>query len=165
MTPEEFEHIARKLRPKLNSIGLDFFSDRDMADDVTQEVLMRLWIMRERIAIRLGVEALASRMAKNICVSEWRKRKTRISSDTSGPPVDGYQQPTAMEDSDNRRLLENAISRLTPTEARLYRMRHLSDMDLAEMETVTGIKSRSISAMLSTARRKLLEAIRQQGGL
>ncbi len=165
MTPEEFEHIANKLRPKLKSIGRDFFSDRDMADDVAQEVLMRLWIMRERIDVRLGVEALASRMAKNICVSEWRKRKTRITAGIYAPPPDICRQPTAMEDSDNRRMLEKAIGCLTPTEARLYRMRHMADMELAEMETVTGIKSRSISAMLSAARRKLLEAIRQQGGL
>ena len=103
MTPEEFEHIANKLRPKLKSIGRDFFSDRDMADDVAQEVLMRLWIMRERIDVRLGVEALASRMAKNICVSEWRKRKTRLAADMSAPPPDSCRQPTAMEDSDNRR--------------------------------------------------------------
>ena len=69
MTIETFEHIARKLRPLLQSIGHRFFADPSRADDVAQEVLMRLWLMRERVNVEQGVEPLAVRMAKNYCVN------------------------------------------------------------------------------------------------
>ena len=69
MTIETFEHIARELRPLLQSIGHRFFADPSRADDVAQEVLMRLWLMRERVNVEQGVEPLAVRMAKNFCAS------------------------------------------------------------------------------------------------
>ena len=49
MTQQEFEHIAQQLRPKLLNIGRQFFNDGDYAEDIAQETLMRLWLLRERI--------------------------------------------------------------------------------------------------------------------
>lgn len=68
-----------------------------------------------------------------------------------------------MAESDNSRILQMAVSRLTPSEQRLYRMRHEMEMDLGEIAAVTGIGARSLSAMLSTARRKMLETIKKEG--
>ena len=55
MTTEEYELIARKLRPRLFSIGREFFGDSDTAEDIAQETLMRLWVMRGRVAADTGV--------------------------------------------------------------------------------------------------------------
>lgn len=160
MTEEEFEHIIPVLRPKIYSVGRAFFADRDMADDVAQEVLMRLWVMRSRIDVRFGAEALAVRMAKNICVSEWRRQKTRNAA--GGYSATETTQQMTLEDSDNSRLLEQAIGRLTKAEQRLYRMRHEKGMDITEITAITGIAPRSVSVMLSGARRKLLDMMRKQ---
>ena len=79
MTHDAFEHIARELRPKLLHIGVRFFGNNATAEDIAQETLMRLWLIRERIDLQVGIEPLALRMAKNLCVSEWRKRQVRQS--------------------------------------------------------------------------------------
>lgn len=76
MTTEEFEHLMRRLRPKLLGIGRKMFADSTMAEDVAQETLMRLWMMRERIDSAGGAEALAVRIARNVCVSEWRRKQS-----------------------------------------------------------------------------------------
>jgi len=49
MTHDAFEHIARELRPKLLHIGVRFFGNNATAEDIAQETLMRLWLIRERI--------------------------------------------------------------------------------------------------------------------
>ena len=77
MTQQEFEHIVPRLRPRLKDIGRQFFGNEEMAEDIAQETLMRLWMLRERIAPQTDIEPLAVRMAKNLCVSEWRKQKVR----------------------------------------------------------------------------------------
>ena len=69
MTQQEFEHIAQQLRPKLLNIGRQFFNDEDCAEDIAQETLMRLWLLRERIEQQIGIVPLAIRMAKNITIS------------------------------------------------------------------------------------------------
>ena len=168
MTTEEYELIARKLRPRLFSIGREFFGDSDTAEDIAQETLMRLWVMRGRVAADTGVEVLAVRMARNVCVSEWRRRKVRLAvSDlsTAAAQPDTSDTDSIMAEHDNARLLKTAVGRLTPTEQRLYRMRHELDMDISQITAATGIGERSVSAMLSKARRQLLEMIKRGGCL
>lgn len=165
MTTEEFEYIARTLRPRLFSVGREFFGNDGMADDVAQEALTRLWLARSRIDTQTNVEALAVRMAKNICVSEWRKQKVRRNLDIGGETATHNSAQAEMDDRDNRLLLEKAMRRLTGTEQRLYRMRHETEMDIGQIAAVTGIQPRSISAILSAARHKLLDMLKKQGGI
>ena len=63
-----------------------------------------------------------------------------------------------------KRLYE-AIEHLNPAEQRLFRMRHEAEMDIQQISIATGIGVRSISAMLSTAKRKLIEILTQKGGI
>ena len=79
MTQQEFEHIAQQLRPLLLHIGQQFFGNSDNAEDIAQETLMRLWQLRDRIEQKVELEPLAIRMAKNLCISEWRRRQVRNS--------------------------------------------------------------------------------------
>jgi RNA polymerase sigma factor (sigma-70 family) len=165
MTIKEFEHIAIVLRPSLKDIGRQFFGDDDNAEDVAQETLMRLWMLRERINPEMGTEALAIRMAKNLCVSEWRKQKVRhgkvLQAEFSSH--EDIQRDVELKEEIGR--LRQAISQLKPTEQRLFRMRHEAEMDIRQIAAATGIGVRSISAMISAAKRRLLEILNPKGGL
>lgn len=162
MTTQEFEHIARMLRPRLVGVGRDFFGHGMEAEDVAQEVLMRLWVMRNRIDTKLGAEGLAVRMAKNICVSEWRKRRVRHNSLPGYATKCDADQHSKLEESDNRLLLAEALQKLPPTERRLFKMRQELEMELPQMAAITGIGERSLSSMLSAARRKVMAHIMKQ---
>lgn len=164
MDNHEFENIAHTLRPRLLDVGQQFFGRRDAAEDIAQETLMRLWLLREHIDWQGGVEPLAVRMAKNLCVSEWRKRQLRQTAPPQQEPVADETTTRRMEASDEIAQLRRAVSRLKPAEQRLFRMRHELEMDLSEIAAVTGISPRSASAMLSTAKRKLLEILTKKGG-
>ena len=164
MTPQEFEHIVPELRPRLKDIGRQFFGDEDTAEDIAQETLMRLWMLRDRIDAQTGIEPLAVRMAKNLCVSEWRKQKVR--QDTLQVTCNAHEDiHHNVELKDEIARLRQAVSQLKPAEQRLFRMRHEAEMDIQQISAATGIGVRSISAMLSTAKRKLLELLNPKGGL
>ena len=164
MTPQEFEHIVPELRPRLKDIGRQFFGDEDTAEDIAQETLMRLWMLRDRIDAQTGIEPLAVRMAKNLCVSEWRKQKVR--QDTLRVACNAHEDiHHNVELKDEIARLRQAVSQLKPAEQRLFRMRHEAEMDIQQISAATGIGVRSISAMLSTAKRKLLELLNPKGGL
>ena len=74
MTRSEFEHIAAQLRQRVLKTGLDFFGNREDAEDVAQETMVQLWRYLEHIDAGRNVEALAVRVAKNCCVSISRKQ-------------------------------------------------------------------------------------------
>lgn len=164
MTQQEFEHIVPRLRPRLRDIGRQFFGNEEMAEDIAQETLMRLWMLRERIEPQTDIEPLVVRMAKNLCVSEWRKQKVRqwnvlpIESTTH----EDIQRNVELKEEIAR--LQKAVGQLKPAEQRLFRMRHEAEMDIQQISVATGIGVRSVSAMLSTAKRKLLEILNPKGG-
>ena len=164
MTQQEYEHIAPRLRSRLKDIGRQFFGNEDMAEDIAQETLMRLWMLRERIKAQMDIEPLAVRMAKNLCVSEWRKQRVRQGNILPIEPTTHEDIQRNVELKEEIARLQKAVSLLKPTEQRLFRMRHEAEMDIQQISSVMGIGVRSVSAMLSTAKRKLLEILNTKGG-
>jgi RNA polymerase sigma factor (sigma-70 family) len=165
MTQQEYEHIVPRLRPRLKDIGRQFFGDEEMAEDIAQETLMRLWMLRERIEPQLDIEPLAVRMAKNLCVSEWRKQKVRQGNALQSEPTTQEDILHYVEQKEEVARLLKAVNQLKPAEQRLFRMRHEAEMDIQQISAVTGIGARSVSAMLSSAKRKLLDILNPKGGL
>ena len=165
MTRQEYEHIVPELRPRLKNIGRQFFGNEGIAEDIAQETLMRLWMLHERIASLTDIEPLAVRMAKNLCVSEWRKQKVRQGKDLEVelPALEDIQHDMELKEEIKR--LYQAVSQLKPAEQRLFRMRHEAEMDIQQISAMTGIGARSISAILSTTKRKLQEILTKKGGI
>ena len=164
MTQQEFEHIAPKLRPLLLHIGQQFFGNSDSAEDIAQETLMRLWQLRDRIEQEVELEPLVIRMAKNLCISEWRRRQVRNSVSLSKQEaVTNETISRQLEANEAIAQLRSALTRLKPAEQRLFRMRHELEMDVTEISAVTGIAPRAVSAMLSAAKRKLFEILNPKG--
>ena len=148
------------MRPRLLSLARQFSGSSEQADDVAQEALLRLWLLRHRVADEQQAEALCVRMAKNICVSEWRRRKTATS--TAATPVLAEEmQPLATEE--NTRMLQLAIGTLPPQEQRLFRMRQELQMDIGQIAATTGLLPRSVSAIVSVARKKIITQLKKGG--
>ena len=124
---------------------------------------MRLWLLRDRIAPQADVEPLAVRMAKNLCVSEWRKQQVRQGQAVQVEFVAHCDIQRDVELKEDIDRLRQAVNQLKPAEQRLFRMRHEAEMDISQIASATGIGERSVSAMLSTAKRKLQEILTQKG--
>jgi len=165
MTTQEYEETAHKMRTQLLQLGRQFFNDEELAADAVQEALLRLWLLRERVSSTSHARALLVRMTKNVCVSEWRRRQRQ-----GAVPADGLcgllsEEIQPMADDDNQRFLQLAIRTLTPQEQRLFRMRHELEMDVPQIAAATGLMARSVSAIVSTARHKIVEQLKIGGFL
>ena len=151
------------MRPQLLKLGFSFFSDEELAADAAQEALLRLWLLREQVADTSHAEALLIRMTKNVCVSEWRRKQKMgfLPSLEMDNVLAEEMQP--MADDDNARQLASAIQSLTSTEQQLFRMRHELEMDIPQIAAVTGLLPRSVSQVVSVARRKIVEQLKKGG--
>lgn len=149
------------MRVRLKEVGHTFFRDEDRGEDVAQEVLMRLWLMRDRFDDTDVTEALLVRMAKNVCVSLWRRRSPITEAMNDALPAFTDLQP--LEEDESMVALQEAIRELQPNEQRLFRMRHEMDMDISQIASVTGILPRSVSAIVSGARHKIIDRLKKGG--
>lgn len=162
MTEEQYITHVDSLRPLLLRVGREFFRNEEEAEDISQETLLRLWLLRDRLPEGNELRALALRIARNVCVSQWRRQQLRRHA--SLPMADAVQPAVnddSMENAENNRLLQEALAHLTPSERRLFRLRQESEMSLPLVASLTGMHPRSISAKLSAARRKIFEYIKR----
>ena len=161
MTRSEFEHIAAQLRQRVLKTGLDFFGNREDAEDVAQETMVQLWRYLEHIDAGRNVEALAVRVAKNCCVSISRKQNkfrtdTAAVADSSLFTLHSSLSPEAqLEAKDTQRMLSESIALLKPRERELFEMRQIEGLSTEEIAEQTGIPKPSITAMVSAARKKV----------
>ena len=162
MTCSEFEHIAEQLRHRVLRVGLDFFGSREDAEDAAQETMMQLWRYLEHIDAGQNVEALAVRVAKNCCVSLYRRQqRDRLAPDPSHDGTD-VSPHELMEAKDMQRMLSEALDLLKPRERQLFEMRQLEGLSTDEITKRTGIPKPSVTAMVSAARKKVFTELRRR---
>lgn len=165
MTQVEFEHIASELRPSMWKVGMDFFGSADDAEDVAQESLVQLWQYAEKLDAGRNIGGLAIRIAKHCCVDMQRKRRgntielmpaheREIGTDAS--PHEQLEQTEATE------LLQRLVEELNPRERELFKLRQLDGLSNDEIASRTGIPKASIQVMVSRARKKIYEELRNR---
>lgn len=159
MKATEFGNIAHELRPLMMKVAMDFFHNREDAEDAVQEVLLNMWKREWKPGD--NIEALAIVGTKNMCVSIWRKQKLRrtLLIDDSHDTISTANVDDELIAQDQVRMLEEAIGKLPRSEQRLIRLKQEADMGTAEISAITGIPVRSVSTMMASARRKLLKLL------
>ena len=151
MTQTEFEHLLLQTRDKMMLVAMSFFHNREDAEDVVQEVCMR---MLER-GWKSGdnTEALLIKATKNLCVSVWRRQKLRETEPLIMPSEASADTPLLQQEQ--RKQLEQAIAELTPSEQRFIRMKG-EELSIEEIAEQTGVSKRTASTMLWQAKKRLL---------
>lgn len=154
MTEQEFEHVVPRLRPLIRRVGLDFFSSADDAEDVCQESLIRLWTYCEQLDARRNLDALAVKVAKNVCVSIYRSSKQHqpLTDIHPSPNADEADAPLRQKEANEK--IDASLARLAPRERDLIRRRYMDDQTVDEIAHDTGIAKPSVKSILSMAKKK-----------
>ena len=163
MTRSEFEQIAAQLRQKVLKTGLDFFGNKEDAEDAAQDTMVQLWRYLEHIDAERNVETLAVRVAKNCCVSMYRRQRPQT--DVQGVKLNAELEASPQEEleaKDAQRMLDETLSLLKPRERQLFDMRALMGLSVDEITQQTGIPKPSVTAMVSAARKKVFTELKRR---
>lgn len=129
--------------------------DGQEAEDVVQEAMLKLWLMRDGLEPPLS--GMASVIVRNLCIDSLRRRKTFISTDFLAE---------AEEPGDNSEQIERMMQQLDalPSAQRtILRMRYLEGRHLSEIAQITGSSEvavrKSLSRARSNMRRRMIAAL------
>lgn len=159
MDTTAFQQIAAEVRPRLLSLCRRFFDRQEMAcdaEDAVQETLLRLWQMRDRLGDYRSPEALATLIAKNVCIDMWRLSRSRHDALSETLCVAASEQadhPAIAHDT--ARVLAQAMLRLPATQRRMLEMR-AEGMTMAEIAAACAVAPASAKSMICSARRLLM---------
>lgn len=169
MAPAEFSPIALKLRPRLMALGLSFFGDEEAAEDAAQEALLRLWTAWQGLPAEEDAERLAVRLTKHACIDAKRRMHTELlvpmANKTTKTEASQTTAADMLQEREMREAVVQAVSHLRPSERRLWTMFAEAQMETTQIAAATGIDVRTVSAMLSSARRKIKNELKKGGWL
>ena len=162
MEQKDFEAMAPQLRQRIvgmvRKLSADS-GDTDLADDVAQDTLLKLWSMRDRLDAYTSVEALAMVIARNRAIDLLKRVSALRSCDIAD--IDISDTAVSAEDaiisteSENRAM--SLLASLPSGQQAVLRMRHVDGMEISEIAAVTGSTPNAIRVTLSRARQNIKE--------
>ncbi|MBQ6050249.1 MAG: sigma-70 family RNA polymerase sigma factor [Bacteroidaceae bacterium] len=165
--------LVTELRQIAVARAMSLFDDKDDAEDVAGEVLLKLWERHKDLRDNADqVRHLADRMARNLALNLLQHRRRhpilrilyRQDSDEEGkgniPDIPDWSTPQQyIEDKEANSIGQRAMSQLPYNWRRIVEMREREDMSFAEIAQVMGTSESSCRGMMSKARQRMLQLI------
>lgn len=167
MDEQEFERLAAELRKKAIATSLACGADAMQAEDVAQDVLLRLWQMRNTLNRYSSLEALVVVMTRNMLVSMHRKDHSVpiMSVNHKNLPSQLISPDESIISSQEVSWLNETIKRLPSTQYAVLHMRQVECLSYNEIAQRLGIENSTARSLLSRARIKLLDEIKKRNKL
>ena len=115
MTQEEFTCKASEIRAKAVSIAERFGYGTDDAEDIAQDVMLRLWSLREQLTDATHLNASAILTTKRACIDRWRTTRQYKELDEATPLMDDDTPHDHLEYAELEQWLYKQIDSLPST--------------------------------------------------
>jgi RNA polymerase sigma-70 factor (ECF subfamily) len=165
MEDREFRDKVLPLNGRLFQFSLRILQNRHDAEDVVQEICMKLWDGRANLPEIKSIEAYAFRMTRNLCLDRIKKKKPQYYDDRQ-PGSGGFERMEQSKDPSGHLELKDTMQRVhliiegLPEQQRtLVQLRDIEGLEYEEISEITGMEVNAIRVGLSRARKKLRESI------
>jgi RNA polymerase sigma-70 factor (ECF subfamily) len=160
---EAFEPLVTPYRGPLLALATRLTRNREEALEVAQEALLRAFRSLGRFDLSLSFRNWLFQIAANEARDRYRKRTREQAAfkDVAGGAA-AAPDPEAGHDREELRTgIMRSLAALSPREREVFVLRDLEELDIEETSRVLGCSGISVRVNLSSARRKLREAIRR----
>jgi RNA polymerase sigma factor (sigma-70 family) len=166
---QHFGDIVEKYRHQIYTLSYYYLGNREDAEDVTQDVLMRLWKNWKKVDDR-RLQAWLVRVAKNACIDTARKRERYRAIVAEGDydvasarAVDAQHDPGApAELSDLQEQLKLALAKINEPYRSIIILREIQQMTYTEISEALEIPLNTVKVYLHRGRRLLRDQLRER---
>ncbi len=157
MDLQAFKQHILPVRDKLFRLAKNFLRNREEAEDLLQDVLLKLWTNKQNLDTYQSVEALAMTTTRNLCLDRLKALKHRRTADIDGCEIDsGYAAPDQLtEAADSESLLQRLLDALPEQQRYVLHLREVEGYSYEEMEELTGLSVNNLRVILSRARKSM----------
>lgn len=129
------------------------------AEDVVQDVYIKLWTMREKLSLITNHEAYANTMTRNLCLDRLRSPAYRSSASDAAEALSAETTDPALQADrhDELKMVFRMVDRLPQRQREIFRLRHFSEFSLREIGQITGLSPVNIRVQLTRAQKHLRE--------
>jgi len=126
------------------------------AEDIIQEVFLKLWLMRDELGKYDSVEALSVTMTRHLCLNRLKVNPFEREDLNGIVLIDENLSPDEqLEQKDSVVHVMRIIDRLPGLQQAVLRMKHIEGLEVDEIAALTGTAPEAIRMNLSRARKKV----------
>ena len=160
MNNNVFNKLMTNLRPKLYRFALTYTSRTDEAEDIVQEVGMKLWERRAELAAVRNVEAYAMSSVRNLCLDYARSHHNRTEELIEAYDTAHEQTPyKSLEQADMAAFVRRLIEKLPEQQKMVIRLRDIEGYELDEIAEILEMNEGAVRTNLSRARQKIRDEL------
>ncbi len=155
--------LLGRLGPRLFAYAARVLGDRAEAEDVVQDVMLKLWkIAPDWRQGEAQVSTWAYRVTVNLCTDRLRRRKTRASVDIDSVPEPQSGLASAVEqmtERDRAEALQSALDALPDRQRQAVVLRHLEGLSNPEIAGIMDIGVEAVESLTARGKRALKAAL------
>lgn len=166
-----FEQLVSAFESAVYNLAYSSLRQRQDAEDVTQEVFLRLWRNRGSFRGECAVKTYIMHIAHNAVTDSLRRRNshavTALPDDADGEDAprrelaDSTDLQAEYIRKERQAAVRQAISELDPNSRELIIMRDINGLSYAEIADATDIPLGTVKSRLSRARDQLKEFLKK----
>ena len=166
---EALEQLYDRYSTLVYSVALRIVHDQGLAEDMTQEVFLRLWRRPRMYDPARGrfVSWLMS-VTRNRAIDEQRRRARRLRQEDDDDAIQALQSADRLDDpaavatlQDERAAVRAAVEQLPPAQRRVIELAYFAGMTQGEIADLTSTPIGTVKTRVRLAMRKLREALDQ----
>ena len=158
-----FKQLLLPLYPRLQRVALRMLGNVEDAEDMVQEVYMKLWSKREELPDVQNMEAYCVALTKNMCIDRLRLAEVdRV--DVDDVPLSlaaADDVASLLERQDAVEQVKLIIETLPEKQQQVITLRDIRDCTFEEIEEQTGLTAVNVRALLSRARKTIRERFKR----
>lgn len=158
--------MAPQLRKRIVSMvrAMSADVDSDLADDVAQDTLLKLWTLREKLDEYRNVDSLAMVIARHRAIDLLRLSNSTesLGLDSVGDHSSIPSPEESMIESESEGGIMEIIASLPSVQQTVIRMKHIEGLEIGDIAKITGSTPGAIRVALSRARQSIKEIFMQR---
>ncbi len=160
MSPKSFRKNVLVWRRKMLLIALKTLNNEHDAEDVIQEVFLKLWVARASLHKIEKIEAYLTTMVKNRCLDKIKLKKQNVDV-TEVPIVSGQTFEEDFQNKETVEIIAYLIEQLPELQKIMIKMHDMDGYTTAEIAKNTGTSVEAIRMNLSRARKRVRDMYQQ----
>ncbi len=158
-----------RFAPRIYDVAYRMMGEKSAAEDVTQEVFLRVWRGAESLDPERQPDAWVVRITQNVCRDIWRSKhhKTMVRSlpadeadDLGALPSSGPDPERVVLDAERHRAVQQAVLDLPPTLRDVVVLYEYWDLSHPEIAEILGVSHAAARKRYSRALEKLGELLK-----
>ena len=162
MTQSEFLNIVSPFKDKLYRLSKRLLVSHEEAQDATQEVMIKLWNQKSKMADYKNVEAFSMTLTKNYCLDRLRSKQSQnLRIVHSNYEEKQTRLDKHLEQKDSVSWMSKLMEELPEQQRMVIQLRDIEQYEFDEIAKVLDMNETAIRVALSRARKVLRTRLMQ----